>query len=54
MNTKEQFGEPSFPAEDVADLKRSAAEKPNLALAASCAFGGILAVVVFVSVLLAG
>jgi hypothetical protein len=54
MTTKKQFGEPSFPAEEVADLKRSAVRKPNLALAASWIFGGILAVVVVASVLIAG
>ncbi len=49
MNALPQFGEPSFPAEEVADLKKSEARKPNLAWAASWIFGGILAAMVVVS-----
>jgi hypothetical protein len=33
-------------AAEVRDLKRKAAEKPNLAMAASCVFAGLLALIV--------
>ena len=55
MNTApKQFGDPSLPPKEVADLKRSAAEKPNLAMAATWIFGSLLAVIVVVSALVAG
>jgi len=52
MNDLKQFGEPSFPSEEVKDLKRSAVEKPNLAIVATWVLGAILAVIVIVSALL--
>jgi len=33
-------------AHEVRDLKRKAAEKPSLAMAASCVFAGLLALIV--------
>ena len=51
MNTApKEFGEPSLPVKEAADLKRSAAGKPNLATAAAWVLSGILVVVVLLSV----
>jgi hypothetical protein len=41
-------------ASEVRDLKRKAAEKPNLAMAASCVFAGLLVVIVLFIALMGG
>jgi len=47
-----QFGDPSLDTKEADDLKRCAAEKPNLAMVATWIFGSILAVIVILSALL--
>jgi hypothetical protein len=54
MNAPKEFGHPSLPEKEAADLKRLAADKPNLAMAATWIFGSILAVIVVVSALATG
>lgn len=55
MNAPKEFGAPSLPEKKAADHpKLSAAEKPNLAMAATWIFGSILAVIVVLSALVTG